>query len=68
MNLTIDNLELWLAAFAAIAAFGIWGYKKWLTIKEGGITLDEVLGAVEEAANKADEVKEVVEEAIEATE
>ena len=67
MNLTIENVELWLAALVAIAGLGVWGYKKWLKIKEGGITLDEVLEAVEEAADKAEEVKEQVEEAVEAT-
>ncbi len=67
MNLTIENVELWLAALAAIAGLGVWGYKKWLSIKEGGISLGEVLDAVEEAADKAEEVKEQVEEAIEET-
>tara|TARA_Y100000114_G_scaffold122453_1_gene117775 strand:- start:806 stop:1015 length:210 start_codon:yes stop_codon:yes gene_type:complete len=67
MNLTIENVELWLAALAAVAGLGVWGYKKWLKIKEGGITLDEVLDAVEEAADKAEEVKEQVEEAVEAS-
>jgi len=67
MNLTIENVELWLAALAAIAGYGVWGYKKWLSIKEGGISLSEVLDAVEEAADKAEEVKEQVEEAIEET-
>jgi len=28
MNLTIENVELWLAALAAIAGLGVWGYKK----------------------------------------
>ena len=32
MNLTIENVELWLAALAAIAGLGVWGYKKWLSI------------------------------------
>ena len=67
MNLTIENVELWLAALAAVAGLGVWGYKKWLKIKEGGITLDEVLDAVEEAADKAEEVKEQGEEAVEAS-
>ena len=67
MNLTIENVELWIAALGAIAGLGVWGYKKWLKLKEGGITLDEVLDAVEEAADKAEEVKEQVEEAIEET-
>jgi len=67
MNLTIENVELWLAALAAVAGLGVWGYKKWLSIKEGGISLSEVLDAVEEAAEKAEEVKEQVEEAIEET-
>ena len=67
MNLTIENVELWLAALAAIAGLGVWGYKKWLSIKEGGISLGEVLDAVEEAADKAEEVKEQVEEGIEET-
>jgi len=67
MNLTIENVELWLGALAAIAGLGIWGYKKWLSIKEGGISLSEVLDAVEEAADKAEEVKDTVEEAIEET-
>ena len=67
MNLTIENVELWLGALAAIVGLGVWGYKKWLSIKEGGITLDEVLDAVEEATDKAEEVKEQVEEAIEET-
>tara|TARA_R100000951_G_scaffold105500_1_gene99330 strand:- start:2215 stop:2424 length:210 start_codon:yes stop_codon:yes gene_type:complete len=67
MNLTIENVELWLAALAAIAGLGVWGYKKWLSIKEGGISLGEVLDAVEEAADKVEEVKEQVEEAIEET-
>lgn len=67
MNLTIENVELWLAALGAVAGLGVWGYKKWLKLKEGGITLDEVLDAVEEAADKAEEVKEQVEEALEET-
>lgn len=67
MNLTIENVELWLAAFGALGALAVWGYKKWLALKEGGITLDEVLEAVEEAADKAEDVKEQVEEAVEAS-
>lgn len=67
MNLTIENVELWLAALGAVGALAVWGYKKWLVLKEGGITLDEVLDAVEEAADKAEDVKEQVEEALEAT-
>jgi len=67
MNLTIENVELWIAALGAIAGLGVWGYKKWLKLKEGGITLDEVMEAVEEAADKAEDVKEQVEEALEAT-
>jgi len=67
MNLTIENVELWLAALGAVVGLGVWGYKKWLKLKEGGITLDEVLDAVEEAADKVEEVKEQVEEAIEET-
>ena len=67
MNLTIENVELWLVALGALAGLGVWGYKKWLLMKEGGITLDEVLDAAEEAADKAEEVKEAVEEAVEAS-
>ena len=60
-------LSFGLQALGAIVGLGVWGYKKWLSIKEGGITLDEVLDAVEEAADRAEEVKEQVEEAIEET-
>ena len=67
MDLTIENVEIWLAAIGAVVGLGVWGYKKWLSVKEGGVTLDEVLDAVSEAADKAEDVKEQVEEAIEKT-
>ena len=53
MNLTIENVEPLDCALGAIVGLGVWGYKKWLSIKEGGITLDEVLDAVEEVADRA---------------
>ena len=27
MNLTIENVELWIAALGAIVGLGVWGYK-----------------------------------------
>tara|TARA_R110002167_G_scaffold230755_2_gene435972 strand:+ start:332 stop:541 length:210 start_codon:yes stop_codon:yes gene_type:complete len=67
MNLTIENIELWVAALVAIAGIAYGGYKKWLIMKANGLTLGEVLDAVEEAVDKAEEVKEVLEEVIEET-
>ena len=65
MNLTIENVELWLAALGAVAGLGVWGYKKWLKLKEGGITLDEVLDAVEEAVDKVEDAKDEIDELVE---
>jgi PII-like signaling protein len=67
MNLTIENLELWVVALVAIAGIVYGGYKKWLIMKANGLTLAEVLDAVEEAVDKAEEVKEVLEEVLEET-
>tara|TARA_R110001592_G_scaffold16685_3_gene70883 strand:- start:327 stop:536 length:210 start_codon:yes stop_codon:yes gene_type:complete len=67
MNLTIENIELWVAALVAIAGLAFGGYKKWLSMKADGLTLEEVIDAVGDAAKMAEEVAEVVEEVLEET-
>jgi hypothetical protein len=69
MNVTIENVELWVGALAAIAALAAWGLRKWKAMNaDGKITLDEIIDTVKEGEEKVKETAEVVEEAIEKTE
>jgi len=63
------ELEIWLGLAAAVGAGAIWGLKKYQQINaDGKITLDEVLGAVEEGEKFADKIVDAAEDLEEALE
>ena len=68
MNLTIENVEIWIGVAVAVLGLVAWALKKWKALNaDGKITLDEVLDSVKEGADKAEDVKEQIEDAIEET-
>lgn len=57
------ELEVWLALGGAVAAAGIWALKKYQKLNaDGKITLDEIIGAVEEGEKFADKIIEATED------
>lgn len=57
------ELEILLGVLGATAAFALWGMKKYQALNaDGKITLSEIIGAVEEGEDLADDIIEAVED------
>lgn len=51
------ELEIWLALAVAVIALGVWGLKRYQTVMaDGKVTIDEIIGTVEESEELIDEV------------
>ena len=51
------ELEIWLALAVAVIALGVWGLKRYQTVmNDGKVTIDEIIGTVEESEELIDEV------------
>ncbi len=61
------EMELWIAAIAAILALVVWGLKKYKAIMaDGKVSLDEVIDTLTESESKIDDVADAVETVMEA--
>tara|TARA_R110002167_G_scaffold51627_5_gene149273 strand:+ start:3178 stop:3432 length:255 start_codon:yes stop_codon:yes gene_type:complete len=57
------NLELWIAALAAILALTVWGLKRYQKVMaDGKVSLDEIIDTLTESESKIDDVVESIEE------
>jgi len=57
------ELQVWLALGGAVAAASIWALKKYQKLNaDGKITLDEIIGAIEEGEEYADKIVESAED------
>jgi DNA-binding PadR family transcriptional regulator len=57
------GIELWIALGTAVAAFGVWGLRKYAQLSaDGKISLSEVLDAVDEAEDMVKEIADAVED------
>lgn len=66
--MNVEALGLWLVVISGIVAFVAWGMKRYKSVLADGVTLEEVIDAVEEAAEKVEEIKEDIDAAVEASE
>jgi len=65
----LDEIEIILVGVAALVALAAWGYKKYKSMMaDGSISLDEVLGSIDDVKKKVAEAEDIVDDVKDAAE
>ena len=63
------ELEVWLALLVAVLALGVWALKRYQKVMaDGKVSIDEVIGTIEESEDLIDEVVDKAEDVADALE
>ena len=64
----LDEIEIILVGLVALVGIAAWGYRKYkVMMADGSISLDEIVGSMDDIKDKVKEAEEVVEEVAKAS-